>query len=162
MKIPWSRELVEFGPCTSAESVKACALIGLHMMAEETSLGLGDMCRYGCPKSPGWSSGGFDWAGSEGTYSFEDYEHNVDNLALEVVGQKLSGEVVSLFLEDWELVPVALSWHVAMDLLCQEMRDACWVSSKVAELTSFAVFTVPEPLSCGIVAAKGPFSGCDL
>ena len=28
-------ELVEFGPCISAEAVKACTLIGLHMMAEE-------------------------------------------------------------------------------------------------------------------------------
>ena len=31
-------ELVEFGPCFSAETAKACALIGLHMMAEENSL----------------------------------------------------------------------------------------------------------------------------
>ena len=38
-------------------------------------------------KSPVWSSGGDEWAGSEGTPSFEDYEHNVDNLALEIVGQ---------------------------------------------------------------------------
>ena len=30
-------------------------------------------------------------------------EHNVGDLALEVVGQNLPGEVVSLFLEDWEL-----------------------------------------------------------
>ena len=29
---------------------------------------------------------------------------------------------------------------------------------KVAERTSFAVFTVPEQLSCGIVTAKKPFS----
>ena len=29
---------------------------------------------------------------------------------------------------------------------------------KVAGLTSFAVFTVPEQLSCGIVTAKKPFS----
>ena len=28
-------EFVEFGPCFSAETVKACALIGLHMTAEE-------------------------------------------------------------------------------------------------------------------------------
>ena len=35
-------ELVEFGPCISAETVKACAMIGLHKMAED----------YGCPKSP--------------------------------------------------------------------------------------------------------------
>ena len=31
-------ELVEFGPCFSADTVKACALIGLHMMAEESAL----------------------------------------------------------------------------------------------------------------------------
>ena len=31
-------ELVEFGSCISAETVKACALIGLHMMAEENAL----------------------------------------------------------------------------------------------------------------------------
>ena len=31
-------ELVDFGPCVSAETVKACALIGLHMMAEESAL----------------------------------------------------------------------------------------------------------------------------
>ena len=31
-------ELVEFGPCVLAETVKACALIGLHMMAEENAL----------------------------------------------------------------------------------------------------------------------------
>ena len=31
-------ELVEFGPGFSAETVKACALIGLHMMAEENAL----------------------------------------------------------------------------------------------------------------------------
>ena len=31
-------ELIEFGPCISAETVKACALIGPHMMAEENAL----------------------------------------------------------------------------------------------------------------------------
>ena len=36
-----------------------------------------------CPKSPVWSSGGDECAGSEDTSSFEDYEHNVGNLALE-------------------------------------------------------------------------------
>ena len=53
-------ELVELGPCFSAETVKACALIGLHMMAEEndrrsdrdSSSDLGEMWKYGCPKSP--------------------------------------------------------------------------------------------------------------
>ena len=53
-------ELVEFGPCISAETVKVRALIGLHMMAEEEgpSVGqgffpdMGDTWRYGCPKKP--------------------------------------------------------------------------------------------------------------
>ena len=31
-------ELIEFGPCISAETVKACALIGLHMIAKEIAL----------------------------------------------------------------------------------------------------------------------------
>ena len=31
-------QLTEFGRCISAERVKACALIGLHMMAEENAL----------------------------------------------------------------------------------------------------------------------------
>ena len=51
-------ELVEFGPCISAETVKACALSGLHMMAEESVLrsdgdsspGLGDMWEVRLPK----------------------------------------------------------------------------------------------------------------
>ena len=85
-------ELVDFGPCVSAETVQACALIGLHMMAGEDALrsdsdlspDLGDMWRYGCPESRMWSSDGVEWAGSEGISSLECCEHNVDNLALEV------------------------------------------------------------------------------
>ena len=29
---------VEFRPCVAAETLKACALVGLHMMAEESAL----------------------------------------------------------------------------------------------------------------------------
>ena len=55
-----------------------------------------------------------------GTSSFEDYEHNVDNLALEVVVKR------SLFtLGFYQVGREALSCHLSMDLLCQEMRDAC-------------------------------------
>ena len=43
-------ELILFGPCISAEIVKACVLIGLHMMAEENAFR--DMWRYGRPKKP--------------------------------------------------------------------------------------------------------------
>ena len=38
-------ELVEFGPCISAEAVRTCALIGLHMMAEENTLRSGQAAR---------------------------------------------------------------------------------------------------------------------
>ena len=38
--------------------------------------------------------------------------------------------MVALVLEDWELGRVVLSSHMAVDLLCQEMRDASWVSSE--------------------------------
>ena len=50
-------ELVEFGPCVSADTVKACALIGVHIMAEENalrsdgdSLELGNMVEVWLPK----------------------------------------------------------------------------------------------------------------
>ena len=74
-------------------------------------------------KSLVWST--HEWAGSEDASSSEYYEHNGDNLAIEVVGQNWSSEVISLFLEDWEVGRVALSCHLSMDLFCQEMRDAC-------------------------------------
>ena len=48
-------------------------------------------------------------ARSEDMSSFEDCEHNVDTLTLEVVGQNWSSEVVSLCLEDCELGRVASS-----------------------------------------------------
>ena len=75
------RELIEFGPCISAETVKARAVIGLHMMDVEIALrsdsdpspDLGDMWRYGCPS----------------TSPLDSYEHKVGNLALEVVGQSM-------------------------------------------------------------------------
>ena len=124
-------ELVEFGRCVSA---------GLHMMSEENALrsdsdfapDFGDMWRYSCPKSPMLSSDCVEWAGSEGTQysSLEYYEHNVDNLALEVVGQNRSSEVISLFFKDWEVGRAALSCHLSKDLLCQEMRGACGESSE--------------------------------
>ena len=43
-------------------------------------------------------------------------EHNVESLALNAMGQ-------DQLLEDWELARVALSCHMALDLLCQEMHE---------------------------------------
>ena len=69
-------ELVEFGPWFSAETVKACALIGLHMMSEENSK------KYGLGRP--WPRRRF-------------CEHTVDDLAIEVVGQHWTNEAISLF-----------------------------------------------------------------
>ena len=74
-------------PFVSAETLQACALIGLHLLAAEGEDGLNSECR-----------------------------------AIDASGQDWSSEVVALFLEDWELGRVASSCHMAMDLLCQEMR----------------------------------------
>ena len=88
-------EVVEFGPCFSAETVKACALFGLHMMAEENALRwdrdssphVGETWEYGCPKSPVWSGDGYEGERSEETSSEEYFEHNVDNLAFQSLGR---------------------------------------------------------------------------
>ena len=142
-------ELIELGPCISAETVKACALIGLHTMAEENALRsdsdsspyVGDMWRYGCPKSPVWGSNAVELGGNEGTSSLQFYEHNVGNLALEVHGQNRSSEVISLSLEDWEVggikLPVFNGHFVPRNEGCvlEELR--------VAGFTTFTVFIVP-------------------
>ena len=65
---------------------------------------------------------------SEGTSSDEEYgEHNVENLALEVVGQGGSGELVYLFLEDWELARAALSCHLVWTCCVRKCKrlDSC-------------------------------------
>ena len=98
-------------PVVSAETLKTCALIGLHLLAAEgeagssggQSLDFGDAWRYGCPQSPDWDSDGESWSESEGLSSSVFREHNVKCLALNVIGQNWSGEKVSLVLEDWEL-----------------------------------------------------------
>ena len=53
-------KVVPFKPFVSAETPKACALIGLHLLAAEEEAGssgsrsadFGDMWRCGCPKKP--------------------------------------------------------------------------------------------------------------
>ena len=59
--------------------------------------------------------------------SDEEDEHNAWNLFLEVEGQSLLDMLVESFLENEELAGTALSCHLSMDLLCQEMSDA-WQS----------------------------------
>ena len=116
----------------SAKTLKACALIGLHLLAAEGEGGssgrqspdLGDIWKYGCPKRPDWEGDVESWTGSEGTPSSEQCDHNVESRVLSVMGQDQSGEKISLFLEDRELGRVALSCHIALDMVCQEMHEA--------------------------------------
>ena len=123
---------VPFQPFVSAETLVACALIGLHLLAAEYEIvasgsqspDLGDMWRYGCPRSPDWDGNVQSWTESKGTSSHEQRERNVESLAPNVMGQDQSGEKMSLFLEDWELGRVALSCHIALDMLCQELHEA--------------------------------------
>ena len=108
-------------PRLSPNSVSMCPA-GLRMMAGEplgrtvtllltweTSGGMA------APKALVWSSN--EWAGSEDASSLEYYEQDVGNLALEVVGQSWSSEVISLSLEDWEVGRVSLSCHLSIDLI---------------------------------------------
>ena len=125
---------VPFKLCVSAETLKACALNGLHLLAagDETgssgskSPALGDMWRYGCPKSRDVESG----TESEGTSSSVQCQHNVESLALNVMEQDQSREKMFVFLEDWDLARVALSCHIALNRSCQEcMRPGSWVAA---------------------------------
>ena len=85
---------------------------------------------------------------SEADCGFEFYEHNVENMAIEVIGQDKSSEMISLFLEDWEVGRGALSCHLSMDLSYQEMTG----------VLSFLVFGVPKKFSGGTVTAAKPSS----
>ena len=79
------------------------------------------MWRHGCPVSPErFSSCSTSVACCGG-----EYEHSNERRAIQVVGQDWSSEVAVLFLEDWELGRVALSCHMAVDLLRQEMILSC-------------------------------------
>ena len=49
---------------------------------------------------------------------------NVCNDALHVIGLYGPGGKISLFQQDRELAKVALSCHMALDMLCQEMYGA--------------------------------------
>ena len=85
---------VEFRPC-AAETLKACALIGLHMITEEAAslslsgifAELGDRWRHGDPRNSLWKGDDGGWTESERTSSCEVYEHDVESLALEVLGK---------------------------------------------------------------------------
>ena len=90
---------------------------------------LGGEWKCGCPKSPMWQSEGEAWSEDKSASSSDSREDNVCNDALHVIGLYGPGDKVSL----------ALSCHMALDMLCQEMHEAwylvcdCQMSLRVAE-----------------------------
>ena len=74
-----------------------------------------------------WESEGEAWSEDEDASSTASREGNVCNDALHVVGLHGSGDKISLFLQDSELSKVALSCHMALDMLWQEMHEAWWM-----------------------------------
>ena len=71
----------------------------------------------GCPKSPMRESEGEARSEDEGVSSSGSRE----GMSLGCMGLVAR---FSLFLKDWELARVALSCHMALDMLCQEMHAA--------------------------------------
>ena len=114
----------------SADVLKKCALIVLHVTAEEGRdgdgchvPGLGDEWKMSCPKSPMWESEGEAWSEDENVSSSGSRESNVCKDALHVIGLYGPGDKIAFFMQDWELAMVALSCHMALDMLCQEMYE---------------------------------------
>ena len=115
----------------SAETLKACALIGLHLLAAGDDAGssggqfldLGDMWKYCCAlKALTGTATSSHGQKAKALFLLSSGANTTWNAsALNAVGQDRSGEKISLFLEDWELARVALGCHIALDLLCQEV-----------------------------------------
>ena len=98
-------------------SFKKCALLALHLVAEEgrgadgcSAQGLGDEWRYGYPRSPMWESGDEAWSEDESVSSNGSREGNVCNGALHVIGSYGPGDKVSLFWKDSEHAQVHEAW----------------------------------------------------
>ena len=70
-----------------------------------------------------WESGDEAWSEDESVSSNGSREGNVGNDALHVIGLYGPGDKISLFHKDWELAKVALSGHMALHMLCQEMHE---------------------------------------
>ena len=71
----------------SADVLKKCALLSLHLIAEEGrgaggcyAQGLGDEWKMGCPKSPMWESEGEAWSEDESVSSSGFREGNGTSL----------------------------------------------------------------------------------
>ena len=114
--------LLKKEPRVLSEKVKACALIGLHMMAEENA----------------WRSDSGSSKSSHGSC-----EGNVGNDALHIIGLHGSSDTVSLFLQDCDVAKVALTCHTccARKLMKSKGDVAGWDSERACEF-------LPSVLCC--------------
>ena len=148
----------EFSSLFSADVLKKCALLALHVIAEEGRdgdgchvPGLGDEWKMGCPKSPMWESEGEAWSEDETVSSSGSREGNVYNDALHVIGLYGPGGKISLFLQDWELAKVALSCHMAWICCARKcMRPGSWTAA------------AKRPFVTARNALLSPWTGCDV
>ena len=118
--------------------LKKCALVALHLIAEEGRGG-----EDGCHRPLVWVTIGKwaaqrvqcgrvkseAWSEDESVSSSGSRESNVGNEALHVIGLYGPGDKISLFLKDWELAKVALSCHMG-PWTCSArkcMRPGSWV-----------------------------------
>ena len=108
-------------PLFSACVLKKCAIIALHIIAEEGrgadgcyAPGLEDEWKMGCPRSPVWESEGEAWSEDESVSSNCSREGNAGNDALHVIALYGPGGKISLFLQDWKLTTVKLSCRTAV------------------------------------------------
>ena len=86
----------------SADVLKKCALLALHVIAEEGRDGHGchvpgleDEWKMGCPKSPKWESKGEAWSEDESVSSSGCRGGNVCNDAVHVIGLCGPGDKIS-------------------------------------------------------------------
>ena len=114
-----------------------------------------EMWKYGCPKSPVWNDDGLEEEGGENVSSVRYCEHTVDNLAIELVGQHWTSEVISLFLEDWEVGRGGMKLPLVNGTFCAK-NEGCVLGELRVDGYPRSLFFAPKNLSGGIVTAAKP------
>ena len=83
------------------------------------------------------------------SFGGEEYEHNNECRAVEVIGQDRSSEVVVLFLEDWELGASGIELPHGNGLSLPRNEGCALGGLRVAGPPSFTVITVQVKFSFG-------------
>ena len=88
------------------------------------SLVWGDEWKMGCPKSPMWESEGEAWSEDEDASSSAAMMRCTSSGCMGLLTRSLFSCRIR------RLAKVALSCHMALDMLCQEMHEAWWLPSE--------------------------------